>query len=92
MTNSYYKDALKQFKKRYPATQELKNHHKSMTVLLRKVKKAVEEGLSTVPEIAESIEERPHRVVFAINALRRWQGVEITNKRGEFPQYGVKSE
>ena len=91
MSQLYYKDALKRFKERTGGpSNDLKEHHKKMSKLIREVEDAIKDGKSTVPEIADAIDRPTKDVFFAVNALRRWGNIEITNKRGEFPTYGIK--
>ncbi len=93
MPEPYYKSALAEFKKRKgPASQELRDHNRKTSAMIKAVRKSLESGKQTVPEIAEDTEYKTHEVFFAINALRKYEGLLIINKREDYPQYAFEEK
>ncbi len=86
---AYYKDALKRFRERRGgSSDELKARHKYMTKLVKEVKKAIEEGASQVPDIAEATGYSKDEVFKAVIILNRYNKLKILKKKTDYPTYG----
>ena len=91
MTKGYYRDALKALRERTGgASDELKQYHKENTKLIGDVRKALQSGLQTVPDLSNETGYDTKRVFFAINVLRRYEKLLILSKREDYPQYGFE--
>lgn len=94
MTKNDFKEALKDMRAHYGgASPELMELYKYNSKLIKATKKAIEElGTVTTPEVAEKTGFSTDDTFFAINALRRYYGLHLVNKRGEYPQYSYGEE
>lgn len=86
------KIALKKMKEDYGgASPELMETYKFNRKLLKDAEKAIRElGTATTPEVAEKAGISTDNAFFAINALMRYYGLKLVNKRGEYPQYSYE--
>ncbi len=92
MTKNYDKQKLKEFKEmKGGPSPELIEWHKATSKLLRTVREAIaKKNKQTVPEIAKETRYPQHRVFFAINALRKYEGLQIVDKSGAYPKFAFK--
>ena len=92
MTKNFDKESLKQFKEyKGGPSEELMTHYKYTNKLVRAVRDAIKkQGLQTVPEIAKATGYPTHEVYFAINALRKYEDLEIVDKSEEYPKFAFK--
>ncbi len=92
MTRNFDKQKLKEFKEfKGGPKPELMEYYKEMNKLLRAVREAIaKRHKQTVPEIAEATGYPPHKVYFAINALRKYEHLEMIDKSGDYPKFAFK--
>ena len=89
----YYKESLKNLKNSFGGASETQlAKYKKMNLTMKVVRKSIEDGNQTVPEISEVTGIPSYEVLFAINALRRWFGLQIINKSGDYPEYQFKED
>ena len=87
----YYKEALKALRTRMGGpNKDVAQQSKEHRQFAKKVKEAIKDGLQTVPEISEKIGYPAHEVLYMINTLRKYDDVEIIDKRSEYPKYDLK--
>ncbi|MHA1224024.1 MAG: hypothetical protein ACTSSG_00020 [Candidatus Heimdallarchaeaceae archaeon] len=83
-----YREALKVLRERMGGpNKEVSQQVKSNNNLAKQVTEAIKGGLHTVPEIAEKIGYPTDKVLWMVNALRKYNGLELIDKRGEYPKY-----
>ena len=94
MTKNFDKEALKAFKEYKGGPKpELMEYYKYTNRLLKAVREAIKkQGKKTVPEIIEVLgsEYKPYEIYFAVTALRRYEGLEMIDRSGEYPVFAFK--
>ena len=95
MAIKYYREDLKNLKERRgKISEELQVTYKRNNKLVREVKKVFLESKDpiTVPEIAKIVDYPTNEIFFAVMCLKKFNQLELLNKRGEFPSFGFKEE
>lgn len=85
----YYKKALMELKEeRGELNKEFLKGNKYRSKMVRAISKVIkDEGLKTVPEIAERLDYTPNEIFLGVMYLMKYGGLKLVSKRGEYPEY-----